>query len=110
MRSGDIVTLDLGVPEGSEAGFLRPAVVATADVVLGRGAQVIQVVPLTTTERHYETEVSVPAAATGLPTDSVAQVHHVRSVAVSRVIATRGAIGPVALAQLRELLADLLDL
>lgn len=34
LTSGDVVELDLGAPEGREAGFRHPAIVVTAQGVL----------------------------------------------------------------------------
>ena len=48
-NSGDVVDLDLGAPEGREAGFRHPAVVITAQRVLDASPTVVQVVPLTST-------------------------------------------------------------
>ncbi len=53
LTSGDVVELDLGVPEGREAGFRYPGVVVTAQRVLERGPNVIHVVPLTSTLRRF---------------------------------------------------------
>ncbi len=111
LNSGDIVTLDLGVPQGHEAGFPRPAVVVTAAKILKHAPSVVQVVPLTTTLRGYDTEVMIPAeVSNGLPNDSAAQCQHVRSVAASRIGANLGSVSPVQLRQVREVLALLMDL
>lgn len=110
LTSGDVVELDLGVPRGSEAGLLRPAVVVTAQRILLHGPRVIQVVPLTRTIRGYATEVTVAAEpANGLEVDSAAQCQHIRAVATERVWDTVGNVGSVVLSQLRETLAVLLD-
>lgn len=109
--SGDIVTLDLGVPEGSEAGLRRPAVVITAGRVLRHGPRVVQVVPLTTTLRGYESEVTIePDSSNGLTATSAAQCQHIRAVATIRIDETVGNVGPLALSQIRDTLAVLLDL
>ncbi len=111
LTSGDVVTLDLGMPEGSEAGLYRPAVVVTANRVLRAGPSVVQVVPLTTTLRDYESEVAiVPDPGNGLQRRSAAQTQHVRAVATSRVIDRVGNVGPVVLRQVRDTIAVLLDL
>ena len=47
--SGDVVDLDLGVPEGREAGFRHPAILVTAQRVLDADPTVVHVLPLTTT-------------------------------------------------------------
>lgn len=109
--SGDVVLLDFGIPEGHEAGFPRPAVVATADDVLAEGTPIVQVVPLTSTLRRYKAEVRIDANTTnGLDVNSAAQCQHIRSVAASRVGDVIGAISPIELRQIRETLALLLDL
>jgi mRNA-degrading endonuclease toxin of MazEF toxin-antitoxin module len=45
--SGDVVDLDLGRPEGREAGFPHPAIVITAQGILDANPSVVHVVPLT---------------------------------------------------------------
>jgi len=42
--SGDVVDLDLVVPEGREAGFVHPAVLMTAQRVLDANPSVVHVV------------------------------------------------------------------
>ena len=111
MRSGDVVRVDLGQPVGNEAGFERPAIVVTATVVLDQAPRTVQVVPLTSTLRGWISEVTIePDEANGLERVSAAQCHHVRSVAVQRLSAPVGNVGAVSLAEVRETLADLLDL
>ena len=111
LTSGDVVEVDLGLPVGSEAGLVRPAIVVTAQRVLTQGPNVVHIVPLTRTLRGYTTEVVVLADATsGLHADSAAQCQHVRAVATSRIRNTVGNVGPSALAQIRETIAVLLDM
>ncbi len=109
LTEGQIVQLDLGVPAGREAGFARPAVVVTAQAVLDSLPTVVQVVPLTTTIRHYRAEVTIEPESSGLRERSNAQCQHVRSVSVSRVGDPVGAVSRVSLRQIRETLAVLLD-
>lgn len=111
MRSGEVVTVDFGVPTGTEPGFARPAVVVTADAVLDGRPRTIHVVPLTgNLERRLPTEVVVHPA--GLDRPSAAQCHLCSLVSVVRVTeaGTGATIGAVALAQVRSVVADLLDL
>ena len=111
LTSGDVVTLDFGVPAGSEAGLVRPAIVITAQRVLAADPTVIQVVPLTRTLRGYASEVTVSAdPQNGLDEDSAAQCQHVRAVATGRVHGQLGNVGAVVLAQIRDTLGVLLDL
>src|SRR3954451_2710598 len=110
LTAGEIVELDLGYPEGSEAGLVRPAVVVTADRILRGGPNVVQVVPLTRTIRTTGREgVIEPAASNGLPVRSAAQCQHVRAVATGRVGAHLGNVGAVSLRQLGETLALIFD-
>lgn len=111
MRSGDVTVVDLGQPVDNEAGFVRPTVVVSSQFVLDQHPQVVQVVPLTSTVRGWTSEVVVePDTENGLSSDSAAQCQHVRSIAVRRVRETVGNVGPMTLAEVREVLADLLDL
>jgi mRNA interferase MazF len=109
--SGEIVNLDLGQPEGREAGYLHPAVVVTAQRILDAAPTVIRVVPLTSTLRGFHTEVVIdPDPANGLEQLSAAQCQHVRAVAPTRVARTLGNIGPLAMSQIRETIAAIIDL
>lgn len=109
--SGDIVLLNLGVPHGREAGFARPAVVVTASRVLKHGPPIVQVVPLTSTLRPFDTDIRIEAdTMNGLEVDSAAQCQHVRGVSITRVSDPVGSVTPVQLRQIRETLALLLDL
>ena len=111
LTSGDIVELDLGFPSGREAGFRHPAVVVTAQRILDASPSVIQVVPLTSTIRGFASEVSIePDPANGLDQPFAAQCQHVRAVSAGRAETVRGNIGSVALAQLRDVIAVILDL
>ena len=109
--SGDVVDLDLGVPEGREAGFLHPAVLVTAQRILDATPSVVHVAPLTTTIRRFDSEIVIdPDTANGLQEASAAQCQHLRAVSPSRIAATRGNVGPAVVAHLRETIAVLLDL
>lgn len=111
LTAGDVVELDLGLPAGSEAGLVRPAVVVTADRILRGGPNVVHVVPLTRTIGPRGSEVVIePVAGNGLSARSSAQCQHVRAVATRRVHAHLGNVGAVTLRQLRETLAVLFDL
>ncbi len=109
--SGDVVDLDLGAPRGREAGFVRPAVVVTAQRILDGSPSVVQVVPLTATLRRFESEVVLePDERNGLAARSAAQCQHLRAVSTARIEAVRGNVGVVALSQIRETIATILDM
>ena len=111
MQAGDVVTIDFGTPAGSGPGFERPAIVVTADLIVTRRPRTFHVVPVTSNvQRSMATDV--PVDADGLNKNSGAQCHLLTSAGIERVTddGGRGNIGPVALAQLRSVIADLLDL
>ena len=111
LTSGDVVELDLGSPRGREAGLRRPVVVVTAQEILDESANVVQVVPLTSTIRPFGSEVQIHADEdNGLEADSAAQCQHIRSVSVDRVEAVRGNVGLAALSEIREVLGLMLDI
>jgi len=111
LSSGDVIDLDLGAPEGREAGFTHPAVLVTAQRILDGGPSVVQVVPLTSTIRRFHSEIVIEAdQRNGLTELSAAQCQHVRAVSPGRIQATRGNVGAAALAQIRETIAVILDL
>lgn len=111
LTSGDVVDVDLGVPEGREAGFGRPVVVATSQTILDESPAIVQVVPMTSVVRRFKSEVDVsPNAGTGLAAPSAAQCQHLRSISVERILEVRGNVGPVALAQIREIIGRIFDL
>lgn len=110
MRAGDVLVIDFGTPAGSEPGFARPAVLVTADMVLEASPRIVHVVPITgNVERSLPTELRVQAA--GLDRPSAAQAHLCTVISVERIVtADNGNIGRVALAQLRSVISDLLDI
>jgi mRNA interferase MazF len=109
--SGDVVDLELGTPEGHEAGFRHPAVLVTAQRILDAEPSVVHVVPLTSTIRTFHSEVMVePDGTNGLDVESAAQCQHIRAVATSRIAEVRGNVGPAVLAQVRDTIGVILDL
>lgn len=111
LTSGDLVYLELGIPEGREAGFLHPAVLITSQGILLEMPTVVHVVPLTSTLRGFFTEVEIkPDSLNGLESVSAAQCQHLRAVSPSRITEVRGNVGPMTLNQIREVIATMLDL
>jgi mRNA interferase MazF len=109
--SGDVVDLDVGVPEGREAGFRHPAILVTAQRILDAHPTVVHVVPITTTIRRFHSEIVIaPDDENGLAEVSAAQCQHVRAISPRRILGVRGNVGAVLLGQLRETIAVILDL
>jgi mRNA interferase MazF len=111
LTSGDVVELELGAPEGREAGFRHPAIVVTAQRILDAVPSVVHVVPLTSTIRPFASEVAVaPDGDNGLDRPSAAQCQHISGVSPGRVLDVRGNVGAVVLTQVRKMIAVILDL
>lgn len=106
MNFGDIVTVDFGMPIGSEPGFVRPGIVVTADAFLRFRPTTVFVVPLTSTRRAFPSHVEVdPDATNGLEATSWALVEQLRAVAVERCSAPEGNVGPAITHQILDVLA-----
>lgn len=115
MFRGEIRMVDLEPTRGNEANKRRPAVIVSNDRAnaaaarLGRG--VVTVVPATSnTDSIYPFQTLLPAAATGLPSDSKAQAEQVRSVSVERLGAVAGHVPPDIMRELDDALRLHLDI
>jgi mRNA interferase MazF len=107
MLRGEIRLTNLDPVRGSEADKQRPAVIVSNDRAnltahrLGRG--VITVVPVTSSiTRILPFQAFLPAARSGLGTDSKAQAEQVRSVAVERLGPVLGRVPAEIMAELDE--------
>jgi mRNA interferase MazF len=111
MNFGDVVRVDFGVPMGSEAGFVRPAIVCTADAFLRFRPTTIFVVPLTSTRRGFPSHVEIPSdPGIGIEVTSWALVEQLRAVALARCGASLGNVGPLVARQLVDVLAMIVGL
>jgi len=103
---GEVVTVDFGVPVGSEAGFVRPGIVLTADAFLRFRPTTVFVVPLTSTTRTFPSHIEItPDDTNGLATTSFALVEQLRAVAVERCEATGANVGPNVTHQILDIVA-----
>ena len=106
MIFGDVIPVDLGMPVGSEAGFIRPAVVLTGDGFLRYRPSSVFVVPLTATARSFPSHVEVDVdEGNGLERTSWAQVEQLRAVATERCGLPIGNVGPGVTHQMLDILA-----
>jgi mRNA interferase MazF len=76
VERGDLWWADLGEPEGAEPGFRRPVLIVQAEAFNRSRLQTVIAVVLTSNLRLVDApgNVLMPAKATGLPKDSVANV------------------------------------
>lgn len=106
MNFGDVVTVDFGIPLGSEAGYQRPAVIATADAFLRFRPRTLFVVPLTSTPRSFPSHIAIePDPHNQLDLPSWAVVEQMRAVAIERCSAPHGNVGQVVSHQILDVLA-----
>ena len=106
VAQGQICWADLPDPTGSGPGFRRPVVVVQGDTLNRSGIRTIVCVPLTSNLRWAEApgNVSLPAHATGLPKDSVANVSQI--ITLDRVLLSRE-VGKLSKQQLDSILAGI---
>ncbi|MBI4888384.1 MAG: type II toxin-antitoxin system PemK/MazF family toxin [Acidobacteria bacterium] len=82
IERGEVWWADLGEPDGSEPGYRRPVVIVQSDAFNRSRLRTVIAVILMTNVRLVEApgNVLLPAKATGLPKDSVANVSQVITV------------------------------
>jgi mRNA interferase MazF len=82
VERGQVWWADLGEPDGSEPGFRRPILIVQHDAFNRSRLRTVIAVVLTTSLRLLDApgNVLLPASATGLPKDSVANVSQVVTV------------------------------
>lgn len=110
MRSGDILSVDFGIPAGSNPALVRPAIIVTADQTLARYTRTVHVVPVTSNvTRAWSTDVRLVDVRIGV--ESVAQCHLCAVIDASQIIGEEGLnVGAVLLSQIRSVIGDLLDI
>ena len=89
-----IVRVNFEPIQGSEQAGVRPAIVVSSDAVNAVLA-IVSVVPLTTRKsqrRAYSTETVIPAGMGGLPQESIAMAHQIRTVSHARLLGSYGTV------------------
>jgi len=87
-----VVRADLDPAEGSEQAGVRPVLVVSRESV-NTVLPVITIVTLTTRKnarRIYPTEALVPSGEGGLPSESIALAHQIRTISKNRVLGSYG--------------------
>jgi mRNA interferase MazF len=79
VERGQVWWAELGAPDGSEPGYKRPVLIVQSDAFNRSRVQTVIAVVLTSNVRLVDApgNVFLPAKATGLPRDSVANVSQV---------------------------------
>jgi mRNA-degrading endonuclease toxin of MazEF toxin-antitoxin module len=109
MLPGDVVIIDFGIPIGSTPAKVRPAIVLTAELVLETYSTTMHVVPVTSNiTRNWLSDVNL--AGPGFLVPSAAQCHLCSVIDRLQIVEETGHnVGAVLLAQIRSVVADLLD-
>jgi mRNA interferase MazF len=106
IAQADVCWASLEDPVGSAPGFRRPVLIVQGDSFNASRIATTVVVPLTSNQRLAAApgNVALPAATTGLPKDSVANVSQI--VAIDRALLTER-VGRVPAAQLDRIMAGI---
>ncbi len=107
---GDVWRVNLDPSRGHEQAGTRPALVVSVDLFNQGPAELVVVVPLTTTARGIPLHVEVAPPEGGLRQRSYVKCEDIRSISRARLISHWGAIAPQTLAEVDERLRILLDL
>lgn len=107
---GDIWLVDLDPTKGREQRGLRPAVVVSADGFSQGPAELVIVLPVTTTDRRIPSHVLVTSRDSGLDHDSWILCEQVRCVSRHRLSRRLGRVTVEAMERASLLLRVLLEL
>lgn len=104
IERGSIWWADLAEPRGSEPGFDRPVLIVQADAFNRSRIQTVLVVTLTSNLRLVAApgNVLIPAKASGLPQDAVANVSQVMTLDRAHLRDGVGKLDPKLLRQVEE--------
>jgi mRNA interferase MazF len=107
---GEIWVVDLDPTRGREQRGTRPALVVSADQINNGPAQLVVIVPLTTTERGVPLHVRIEPPNGGVRELSFAMCEMVRSVSTARLTRSWGKVDARTMAVVEDRLRILLDL
>ncbi|MGC4175950.1 type II toxin-antitoxin system PemK/MazF family toxin [Demequina sp.] len=105
----EIWLVDFGDPHPSEPAYTRPAVIIGPPTGFGERFPLVFVAPLTTRAQENSLHVELePTPASGLDAVSYVQTEGLRSIGKSRLVHRMGEVDPVAMREIRVVLARLL--
>ena len=104
MRRGEVWWVDFPIPEGSEPGYPRPAVIISNDQFNVTAIRTVIVVVVTSNLKLAGApgNVELPASVGGLREPSVANVSQIATVNKTRLRRRMGVVPSVLLAQIEE--------
>lgn len=109
-QRGEIWLVDFGEPVGHEQGYRRPAVIMSHDRLNRSRAELVIVIPVTTTRRGLPSHIEIEPGDSGLKHTSYAKAEDVKSVSTSRLTRRLGTISEDRLKRAEQALRLLLGL
>ncbi len=109
-RRGEVWLADLNPTLGREQRGRRPVLVVSVDLFNSGPADLIVVLPLTSTLRDIPLHVRIDEGDGGTTSESVVMCEAVRSVSKERLISKWGMLSRAAMAEVEDRLRVLLDL
>jgi mRNA interferase MazF len=107
---GDVWYVDLDPVRGREQGRTRPALIVSASIFNAGPAEMVIVIPITTTDRRIPTHIQIDPPEGGLTYRSFAKAEDIRSISKLRLQNRIGSVSAATLRQVEDALVILLDL
>jgi mRNA interferase MazF len=109
-RRGEVWLADLHPTRGREQAGRRPVLVLSADFFNAGPADLIVVLPMTSTQRDIPLHVKISKGDGGTRNDSAILCEAIRSISKDRLISRWGTLSVRAIAEVEDRLRILLDL
>ncbi len=103
---GTVVIADLDPAKGHEQKGKRPCVI----IRYFRMFEIAVILPLTTRDKGYFTQVRIPKGEGGLKEDSFALCHQIRALSLERIKKVIGSISSLTLSKIKVTLAQILGI
>jgi len=107
---GEIWLVDLNPIKGHEQAGKRPALIVSTNYFNSGPAELVVVVPLTTTQTRIPLHVEIHPPEGGLDRESFIKCENIRSVAKERLLKKMGSVSDETISKVEERLVFLLDL
>lgn len=107
---GEVHEVELGQPVGHEPGFVRPAVVISADILNNGPGGLVAVIPITSAAYGLRSHIELKPGTSGLDHTSYARCDQLRVISTDRLRAGRGMLGPDTVRLIEQALRFVLDL
>jgi mRNA interferase MazF len=109
-QRGEVWNVSLDPTKGREQKGTRPAIVVSHNSFNRSVAELVVVVPLTTTYRGIPMHVRIDPPEGGVKNSSFAKIEDVRSVSKERLLKRWGSVSPKTMAEVADRLRILLDI